>query len=653
MVKSIKTNQNSQMPDDIPPCEWFEHFKDLNKNVNLCTEGFSTEAQIVKDFKMWAADKNYLLDHLISNEEVCRISKKLKNKKACASDALSNEIIKLSVQILPSYFVNLFNLVLSKGAFPSLWSKGYIVPIHKSGNTDDPNNYIRICISSCLGNFFTLIMNTRLNDFLESNKITNKSQIGFRKNCGTADHLLVLKTLIDVYKLKRKPIFACFIDFRKAYDSVWREGLLFKLIINGCSKNFIRIMLSMYSSVNTCTSVKLREGITPFFKSYVGVKQGCNLSPTLFNLFINDIPNMFDSSCAPVNFGDTDLSCLLYADDLVIFSESKSGLQNCLIKLQSYTKRWKLTINLKKSKILLFGTTTQRRTHLTSNWLFENNILEQVDEYQYLGMNIHYTGNFKQAQKTLYNKALRAYHGVFKSFSNIKNIPVKALLKLFSAVISPVLLYNCEIWGPYLLGKVKCFDKFKNKIFNDIEKLHLKFCKRILGVHSKSTNLAVYAELGRTPLILQISTTVAKFWLRINNPSFKDTLVGEAGKICMDLNLQTTSFTKYFLELCNIKVNSLKNFIIPQKELENFCHCLKNILKERFVDYWKDNIQGKLRTFKRLKINFEFKKYIAEIGNIKHRQAITKLRISAHRLPVKQVDIAMFHMMKEYVSIAI
>jgi hypothetical protein len=108
------------MPDDIPPCEWFEHFKNLNKNVNLCTEASSTEAQIVKDFNMWAADKNYLLDHSISNEEVCRIPKKLKNKKACASDALSNEIIKLSVQILPSYFVNLFNLVLSKGAFPSL-----------------------------------------------------------------------------------------------------------------------------------------------------------------------------------------------------------------------------------------------------------------------------------------------------------------------------------------------------------------------------------------------------------------------------------------------------------------------------------------------------------------------------------------------------
>ena len=150
------------------------------------------------------------------------------------------------MEILPSYFVNLFNLILSQGVFPSAWSKGFIVPLHKSGNTDDPNNFRGICTSSCLGKCFTSIMNTRLNDFLENKEIMNKCQIGSRKGYRTADHLLVLKTLIDTYKLKRKPIFACFIDFRKAYDSVWRAGLFYKLIINGCSKKFIRLMLSMY-----------------------------------------------------------------------------------------------------------------------------------------------------------------------------------------------------------------------------------------------------------------------------------------------------------------------------------------------------------------------------------------------------------------------
>jgi hypothetical protein len=99
----------------------------------------------------------------------------------------------------------------------------------------------------------------------------------------------------------------------------------------------------MYSSVNL--PVKLDKGCTPFFKSQVGVKQGCNLSPTLFNMFINGIPDLFNSSCDPVQLGKTDLNCLLYADDLILLSESKTGLQNCLTKLESFTKQWKLKIN--------------------------------------------------------------------------------------------------------------------------------------------------------------------------------------------------------------------------------------------------------------------------------------------------------------------
>ena len=203
-------------------------------------------------------------------------------------------------------------------------------------------------------------MNARLNDFLEENKIINRCQIGFRRKHRTADHLLVLKSIIDCYKLKRKPIFACFIDFKKAYDSVWREGLFYKLLLCGCSKSFLKCILGMYSSVRY--SVKLEDGTTPFFNSFIGVKQSCNLSPTLFNIFINDVPNLFDDSCDPVRLGNTNLNCLLYADDLVLLSESQKGLQSCLTKLERYTNRWKLNINKKKSKILLIGTPAQ--THI-------------------------------------------------------------------------------------------------------------------------------------------------------------------------------------------------------------------------------------------------------------------------------------------------
>ena len=236
----------------------------------------------------------------------------------------------------------------------------------------------------------------------------------------------------------------------------------------------------MYSSYDC--SVKLEEGYTTFFRSHVGVKQGCNLSPTLFNLFINDLSDIFYRSCTPVKLNDTNLSCLLYADDLVLLSESRAGLQNCLTKLVYYTKKWKLNINLKKSKVLVFGTPTQKRWHSTSIWTFGKNILEQVDEYCYLGITLHFSGTFKRAQKIIYGKALHAYHSIFKSFSNVENVPIKLMLKLFSSIVTPILLYGCEVWGPHLLGRINSFDMFKKKFFqinSAIEKLHLKFCKSL------------------------------------------------------------------------------------------------------------------------------------------------------------------------------
>ena len=201
-----------------------------------------------------------------------------------------------------------------------------------------------------------------------------------------------------------------------------------------------------------------------------------------------------------------------------IFACSQKGLQYCLMKLERYTNRWKLNINKKKSKILLIGPAAQRCTYVTTNWVFDSNILEQVNEYCYLGIIINPSGTFKKALKALHNKALRAYHCLFKKFSNFDNVPISLLLKLFSSMVIPILLYCSEIWGPYMLGKITTFEMFKNKMFkftNELEKFHVKFCKRIPGVHSKSTNVAVYAELGRLPLIVLISIQIVKYWLNI------------------------------------------------------------------------------------------------------------------------------------------
>ncbi len=108
------------MSNETSSFEWFEYFKNLNNSSSLYIKKASTEALIVKDFNMWASGKNDILDEPISADEVCGISKKLKNRnKTCGSDSLSNEIIKLSVKVLPSHFVKLFNVILSREYFCS------------------------------------------------------------------------------------------------------------------------------------------------------------------------------------------------------------------------------------------------------------------------------------------------------------------------------------------------------------------------------------------------------------------------------------------------------------------------------------------------------------------------------------------------------
>ena len=102
-----------------------------------------------------------------------------------------------------------------------------------------------------------------------------------------------------------------------------------------------------------------------------------------------------------------------------------------------------------------------------------------------------------------------------------------------------------------------------------MEKLHLKFCKRVLGVHSKSTNIAVFGKLGRTPLIFQTAKLVIKYWFRIKSPSFSNTLVGEAAKACMELKLKPTIFLRYTLQLCEEEDSILQNEVRPTCRLKS------------------------------------------------------------------------------------
>ncbi len=194
--------------------------------------------------------------------------------------------------------------------------------------------------------------------------------------------MLALKTISDKYMGQGKNIYCCFVDFKKAFDTLWHEGLLYKLLKKGIGGPFAEIIRTMYDKSEA--AIKLSGGITEKFKGNIGVKQSCVMSHPLFNFVINDIHETLDHlDCDPVLLHNLTICCLLFADDIVLLSQTAEGLQNSLDRLCDYCNKWLLTINAQKTQILVMN--KQGRCpdlHFT----FNNEPLQVVKQYKYLGL---------------------------------------------------------------------------------------------------------------------------------------------------------------------------------------------------------------------------------------------------------------------------
>ena len=287
----MNENNLSYTNNENPTNKLYDHFKALHSAPDPNT--LSAFQMNVLEDKKCLENSNLLqpeLDNPISIEEIDKAIKKLKNKKAVGLDGIRNEMIKTSSGFIKYPLEKLFNLILQSGIFPTSWSNGIITALHKSGNKDDPSNYRGICISSCLGKVFCSILNTRLLNFLNNHKILHRSQIGFLPGHRALDHIFSLRTLIDqhVTNSPRGKLYTCFVDFKKAFDSIWHQGLLYKLLKYNIGGTFYKIISSMYSHSISC----VRDNYTrsEFFNYDKGVRQDCILSPLLFNLYLNELP---------------------------------------------------------------------------------------------------------------------------------------------------------------------------------------------------------------------------------------------------------------------------------------------------------------------------------------------------------------------------
>lgn len=204
---------------------------------------------------------------------------------------------------------------------------------------------------------------------------------------------------------------------------------------------------------------------------------------------------------------NTKISCLLYADDLLILSTSPHGLQNKINRPHKYCQKWNLNVNIKKTKVIIFN--PRGNLIKQQKFLYDNTEIDIVPEYVYLGLKLHCSGNLTTAIKDLVMKGKKALFKMRSYYPISLQSKLKTSMKLFDSLILPVITYCCEIWSQNL----------SHSKTNLVENLHNSFCKQILGLSSKASNSATKAELGRFPIINPIHTRMLKYYAHLNNTS--------------------------------------------------------------------------------------------------------------------------------------
>lgn len=625
LLTRLKENFTDEKASKISLLEWESYFKKLN------ISSFNSPVLETKLRKM-ESDKYFCeTDFKIKDAEIIKCIKHLKNKKAPGLDGIQNEMIRYSQSMLLPVYNKLFNDILNTGYYPENWRTAYITPIFKKGNDQDTNNYRGISIISNIAKLFNMIIQARVLTFLEENKLINEKQIAFKSGSRTSDHIFIVKSLTDKHIEKGKKLYSCFVDFSKAFDKINHLKLLYKLRQTSLGSLTYNIIKDMYLPNQNNIQVKLGNKLSNKFSSNIGVKQGDCLSPILFNFYINEIDKYIPIDQNTPMLGNKFINYLLYADDLVLFSTSKNGLQNSMDKLRSFCNDWDMEININKTKVLIFG---KYRKPLNEEFTFQNKRIEVVESYKYLGIMINRNGRFSDAIKDLYNRSLKAMFKLTKTFKS-ECPDYNTCIHLFDHLVKPIMTYGSEIWGPFTLnGKDINFNKIITKEF---EKCHQKFLRFSIGLNKRTPIIGLYGETGRYPIEFEILSTSLKYFNRI-------TEMNESSLLHQCL-LDNTTF-KHNSWLKNIETLtkiSLDNSNVTQNKFNP--RDINQNLQSKFQNWWhlklfddkntKSQYGNKLRNYRTYKYNFRKEDYLNILTHKNLRSSFAQLRLSSHKLHIE------------------
>jgi len=371
-------------------------------------------------------------------EEVAKLIQNLKSKNSSGHDNITSKLLKHLNDELKSPICDLINKSINSGIFPDVYKLAEVVPIYKSKNKEETNNYRPISLLPTISKILEKIIHKRVYKFLQKNKILYDSQYGFRPNHSTNDAITELVADVTKSFEDKNNTLSIFLDLSKAFDTIDHTILLHKLNhygIRGTSLNWFKSYLE-----NRKQYVKINNHKSNTKNVICGVPQGSVLGPLLFILYINDLPNSLSHTHA-----------IIFADDTTIYSESKcintlyNNINTDLMSLSDWFKSNKLSLNISKTNYMLFTNNVTNEAALNKLRLtIGTEEIEKKHNIKFLGIIIDDKLNWQKHIEYTKNKISGTTY-VLKMVKNV--LPYQNMKTLYNSLIQPYLEYGIINWG--------------------------------------------------------------------------------------------------------------------------------------------------------------------------------------------------------------
>ena len=427
---------------------------------------------------------NSIILEPVSEVEVASVISNLNSRKASGADEISVKLIQKLNKIICPVLTSLINESFSSGVYPNCLKMAKVIPVYKGGSREDAGNYRPISLLSNINKVVEKVIYSRLFSFFEKFKIINSCQFGFREGYSTAMAVADFYESVINSNDKGKAVCAVLLDLSKAFDSVNRDILLFKLYKYGIRGTAWSLLHSYLSDREQF--IANNNSVSKNVKVEVGVPQGSVLGPLLFLIHINDL-----AKC-------TSLKVLNFADDTLLYSDFESPLcvdkvlNDELKKVTQWLNDNKLKLNCTKTKYLVFSPKSNKFNSLKSMKLCvnSNQEIERVKQYKYLGVMLDEKLTWKPHLKLIKSKLSKSLGLLYR---NRRYLDKRSLMLIFHSLFCSHLSYGILCWGrcsrssmqplQVLLNKaIKCIN-FKKINTSEKETLSIFHEDRVLTVY--------------------------------------------------------------------------------------------------------------------------------------------------------------------------